>query len=179
MAGAADNVSQFTVEGISLRSDLYSRRVCNSRIDSQGVMTISFRKLRVADRTRSLFAILVLGAVLPSAAHAACSGPHVIKSSQSPNRSAHLELLDFAGALPDRQKELPSRPVPCSGAMCSGNPASPLSTIPSITPDAHENWAVSSPSLSPISPRSFVYAAVHANTGPVDRASFIFHPPRK
>src|SRR5271166_1643440 len=110
----------------------------------RGVMRVSAPGVLAVSWSGSLMALLAFGVVLPSAARASCLNPHVTSSSQITAGSAHLELLGLAGALDMPQEEIPSKqPVPCSGAMCSGNPAPPISTIPTIPQHDREQWAVS------------------------------------
>ena len=68
-----------------------------------------------------------------------------IVNSRSPGNGelAHLELLDLTGATPAPAEGMPGeRPKPCSGALCSGNPAPPLSTMPSVPPLTGGQWAL-------------------------------------
>ena len=124
-------------------------------------------------------AFLALGIVLPSAARASCLNSHVTSSSRITAASAHLELLGLTGALNKTQEEIPSRqPVPCSGAMCSGNPATPVSTIPTVPPAGGDQWAVSSCSPTLIGPGPFACPTFDATIRPVDCLCLIFHPPR-
>ena len=83
----------------------------------------------------ALLAFVTLGSVLPSTAKAGCAAHYLSTRSSGNGELVHLELLNLTGAIPAPTEEMPGeRPKPCSGALCSGNPAPPLSTIPSVPP---------------------------------------------
>src|SRR4051812_16910404 len=141
------------------------------RISARGFLTVPW--------SGALLALLAAGIVTPAAARAGCLNPHVVPRSQHNAGSIHLELLGIAGALPTPQGETPRPgPAPCSGAMCSGNPATPLSTIPSVPPPDGEQWAFSPPLLPPIVTGPLASLPVDATLRPVERPCSIFHPPR-
>ena len=91
-----------------------------------------------------------------------------------------LDPLILSGpVLPPRDDTPPSRPVPCSGALCSGYPAVPPLTGPPIMPDGDGDWAI------PISPpaRDNPGSIARPDEEPclvlADHPSSIFHPPRR
>ncbi len=182
MPGALVTLLRFRVVRLSFPSEChleaalqFGRPVthCGSvmRVSARGVLAVSW--------SGSLMAFLALGVAMPSVARAGCSNPHVTSGSQATAGSARLELLDLAGALNMPQKQTPSRqPVPCSGAMCSGNPATPSSTIPSIPRASGEQWADSLVYPALIGSGPFAYPDFDHTIRPVDRLCLIFHPPR-
>lgn len=126
-----------------------------------------------------LLAILTSSLLLPSTVRAGCAGHY--GNSPSPGNSgvAHLELLSLTGAIPAPAEGMPGdRPKPCSGALCSGNPAPPLSTIPSVPPSSGDQWAL--PAFLGTLVDSGVFQRLPAGTDvrPVDHPCSIFHPPR-
>jgi hypothetical protein len=127
-------------------------------------------------RSGAILTLLVLGIFTPSAAKAGCSA-HYLASTPQPG--IPLELLSLAGALPTPEDESPrERPTPCSGALCSGNPAPLPTTMPSVPPPGGSQWAVPVASSSPACPGAFARFPHQAIFRPVDRADAIFHPPR-
>jgi hypothetical protein len=92
---------------------------------------------------------------------------------------AHLELLDLTGAIPAPAEEMPGdRPKPCSGALCSGNPAPPLSTMPSVPPLTGGQWALPVCLGSLVGSGVFQRLPAGTDVCPVDHLCSIFHPPR-
>ncbi len=91
-------------------------------------------------RFGSLLALLTICIALPSAARAGCAG-HYVDSRSPATATAHLELLELAGATSLPAGQMPHEPTkPCSGALCSRNPALPLSTVPSAPPQTGGQW---------------------------------------
>jgi hypothetical protein len=126
-----------------------------------------------------LLALLVLGGSLPCAARASCLNSHVSSNSKTFAGSAHLELLALTGALKGPREEIPNqRPLPCTGAMCSGNPAPPLSPVPSVPPSSGEQWAVASAAPDVNEPSLLAYQAFEVALRPVEGLCSVFHPPR-
>lgn len=123
--------------------------------------------------------LLASGFCAPSAARAGCAGHYVKSRIAAVVASGRPELLDLTGALPTPQGETPrERPTPCSGAFCSGNPATPFPPPPSVPPPVSGQWAHTA-SLVPLAdPGSSAYPAVEARFRPVGRLCSIFHPPR-
>jgi hypothetical protein len=89
-------------------------------------------------------ALLAVSLGAPAAAQAGCAH-YVTSRSQVANRAAQLELLSLADALTSVGAEIPTNQPqpskPCTGAMCSGNPAIPLVPASSEAP-RNSQWAV-------------------------------------
>lgn len=89
-------------------------------------------------------ALLLWGVFTPQTAYARCS--HYARPETSePGSILGLELLEridaLSGMTPLPEPAVPSRPTPCSGAMCSGLPAVPSSSA-SPEPQTVGFWAI-------------------------------------
>jgi hypothetical protein len=94
--------------------------------------------------------------------------------------SGDLELLDVEVIAPKRVVpiSLPvERPKPCSGTMCSGNPAVPWAPIHTI-PERVNQWALLESMTPVIGRRGFVLVHREAILSPSLLVCSIFHPPR-
>jgi hypothetical protein len=91
-----------------------------------------------------------------------------------------LKSIDGHGqvcvAAPDGSPREPA--APCSGALCSGNPAPLPSTLPSVLPTGAGQWASPAFLISLATPGSLACPSADADLHPVDRSCSIFHPPR-
>jgi hypothetical protein len=142
-------------------------------------MSASARGTRVNPWFGVLLALLTVEVLSPSVARAGCSAHYVKYRSQPGDSTATPERLDLAGVLPPSQEEAPrERPAPCSGALCSGNPATPFSSIPPVTPPGFGQWAIPAFAVALADPGAFPYPPVEANLRPVDHSCSVFHPPR-
>jgi hypothetical protein len=142
-------------------------------------MRLSARGLLASPWFGALLAFLTTGIILPSEARAGCSAHYIVSPSRSSGELSRLELLGHAGALATPQGETPTQPpAPCSGALCSGNPALPLSTIPSDTPPVGGHWAILAFPRTLIGPVPFLCLPVDVALRPIDHSCSIFHPPR-
>ena len=91
----------------------------------------------------------------------------------------HLIRLGTAGALATPPGDAPpEQPAPCSGPMCSGNPASPLSTIPPVPDRSGEEWAICMIAVDSPGPAHFAHLPGDPEFQPLNDPTFIFHPPR-
>jgi hypothetical protein len=154
---------------------------------SRGAGTSSNRRWEMKLRpggllTRStvgtLLALLTSWAVTPAAVQAGCSGHYLSGRSliSSATRLDSLSTVDFRNLA---SRETPAkRPAPCTSALCSGNPAAPLSTAPSLPPGSTSDWAL--PLALVARPGSARYQGRPSGDDlrPVNRPSSIFHPPR-
>jgi len=125
-------------------------------------------------------ALLASGLCTPSVARAGCAGHYVQSRIATVVASGRPELLELAGALPAPQGgEAPrERPIPCSGALCSGNPAAPFPPPPPVPPPVSGQWAHHAALILSTDPGSFADPAVEARFRPVVRPCAVFHPPR-
>jgi hypothetical protein len=137
------------------------------------------RGLLAAPWFGAIRSLLTLGTALPSTARAGCSAHYVTSRSHSNGELAHLEILSLSGAIPTPGDESPREgPTPCSGALCSGNPAPPLSTMPPVPPPGAGQWAIPAFPVSLAAPRSRACPPADADLRPIDSPCTIFHPPR-
>lgn len=123
--------------------------------------------------------LMLLCATAPSA-RAGCSTHSLALRTQEAAKTHALDPLLLSGtALPLHEGLPPSRPTPCSGAFCSGNPAVPLSTAPPGMPESDGHWALSlsSPVLADFG--SLARSGENARLAPVNQPCSIFHPPRR
>ncbi len=126
-----------------------------------------------------LLLLMFLCAPAP-AARAGCSALYLTSRTQAAAETSALDPLILSGSvLPSHDETPPSRPTPCSGALCSGNPAAPLSTVPPIMPEGDGDWAISPCPPVLADPGSIARPAGDARLVPVDHPSSIFHPPRR
>lgn len=123
--------------------------------------------------------LLGFGCASASTARAGCLAHYLTVGNASDDVTARLELLGLAGALPvDPELPAPGRPAPCTGAFCSGDPATPASPTTSVPPPGSGEWAAL-PEPVPLSgPGSNVFPPVHDGLLPIGDPAPIFHPPR-
>lgn len=139
---------------------------------------LAHRFLGVVPIGTSLLTFLVIGLVSPSTAWAGCGG-HFVNTRSPASSLAHLELLDLARSGSAPAGQMPGElPKPCSGALCSGNPAPPLSTIPSVLPQIGSHWALSVFTDSPRAPEVFDRLLAETAIYALHHSCSIFHPPR-
>jgi hypothetical protein len=121
-------------------------------------------------------ASLALALLAPPGAEAGCS--HLVTSRTDRHESSALtESLLHDLAAPSDPLPVPSRPRPCSGAFCSGQPAVP--TVPvGVTDGRIASWAwfASMPESALTSP-TFLFLETIA-PDPMHRAIVVFRPPR-
>ena len=120
--------------------------------------------------------LLGLGLLAPPGAEGTCS--HLVVSRSESERLSSLIaplVRDLAGdsdGLP-----IPLPPRPCSGALCSGQPAEPA--VPAGFFDARLDtwaWYAAVPSLALIGD-SFLVMSTH-ELHPIRQSLDVFHPPR-
>ncbi len=120
-------------------------------------------------------ALLVLAVLAPAVAEAGCS--HLVTSRADSERLSSL-IDPLIHEPSDRSGERPASPSPrpCSGAFCSGQPATPA--VPAMAYDGQfDSWAwdASVPALAPIA--ATFLPAESSDLHPMHRAIAIFHPP--
>lgn len=144
-------------------------------------MRPSAHGMSVSPRLGMLMAFLTIGMLLPTPSRAGCLGHWLTQRSSTNGESTLLELLGGAGALANPEGNASSdrpTPPPCSGPMCSGTPAAPVSSTPSATPSPNEEWAVLDLGLIPAGTGAFHLRPVDLGLSPIELSSSIFHPPR-
>ena len=131
-------------------------------------------------RLGAILSLLMLLCAPAPAARAGCSAYYLHARTQAAAETFALDPLILSGSvLPPHDETPPSRPTPCSGALCSGNPAVPLSTVPPVMTEGDGDWAISLRPPVLADPGSIARPAEDARLVPVDHPSSIFHPPRR
>jgi hypothetical protein len=134
----------------------------------------------VALRLGAILSLLILLCDPVPSARAGCSARYLTSRAQAAAETSALDPLILSGwVLTPHDETPPSRPTPCSGALCSGNPAVPPSTVPPVMPEGDGDWALSLCSPVLADPGSIARPAEDARLVPVDDPSSIFHPPRR
>jgi hypothetical protein len=127
--------------------------------------------------TVAALTLLAVVALAPGPARAAC-GRYGVPGSWVSAGAALFDSLAEAGALAERPNSPAPAPRPCSGALCSGNPAPPLAPT-TIEPRTVESWAwlADEPAPAPIDSRPRI---IDEFVGlPTTSPPSIFHPPRR
>jgi hypothetical protein len=131
-------------------------------------------------RLGAILSFLMLLCAPAPAARAGCSAHYLTPRTQAAAVTFALDPLILSGSVLSSHDETPpSRPTPCSGALCSGNPAVPLSTVPPMMTEDDGDWAISLRPPVLADPGSIARPAEDAHLVPVDHPSSIFHPPRR
>jgi hypothetical protein len=144
-------------------------------------MRFSALESRSGLRPGAIVALVALGAFWASEAHAGCSNHSVTTRYELTAKAADLELLRLAGAVPSGPAEDFQKapiPSPCTGAMCSGHPASAPAPISSGPPADDGEWALGALRVSPACPGALYWARDNATLRSINRTRSIFHPPR-
>lgn len=142
-------------------------------------MKRSARGLWAGPWVGALIALLTSGSVWPQSAQAGCSEHYVRYSKQTDRQTFGLDFLSLAESAPTHPLEIPGeRPPPCSGALCSGNPATPTPTPPLVHPSWSEHGALPSFPSHVTGFGSFARAFLSDQPWTIDYACSIFRPPR-
>lgn len=160
---------QFVTSGSTSPIGARRRFVC------RGGMRLSLLEILARSWSGALLALLAVGVVAPPAARAGCAARYVTSRSTATGETAHVELLSLA--TPPGEPARP-RPTPCSGAFCSGSPATPLPATPSIVSLDDGRWVIPPFPVFLVGPGVFSRSPVDLNPRPVNRTFSIFHPPR-
>jgi hypothetical protein len=127
-----------------------------------------------------LGAILSLLCAPAPSARAGCAAHYLTLRTQAAAETFAVDPLILSGSvLPPRDELPPLRPTPCSGALCSGNPAVPLSPASSVVSEGDGDWAISLRPPLLADPGSVVRSVEEVRLVPVNHPSLIFHPPRR
>lgn len=126
-----------------------------------------------------LVALAVVACAAPSRAQAGCA--HYVVSGKAPAHSlGNLEIFDHPAApqASPADDQLPPRPKPCSGALCSGKPAAPVPAPVATGTLRVDQWVdlMAPPPLEP----GFGRALAHRErlVRPVVEGASIERPPR-
>jgi hypothetical protein len=130
-------------------------------------------------RLGAILSLLMLLCGPATSTRAGCAAHDLTLRTQVAAETFALDPLILSGSVLPPHEVPPSRPTPCSGALCSGNPAIPLSTGSSVMTEGDGDWAISlCPSLL-ADPGSVVRSVEDTRLVPVNHPSSIFHPPRR
>jgi hypothetical protein len=124
----------------------------------------------------AILTLLVVAMIAPTVAEAGCSHD-VTSRTNSVRLSSLIEPLFHNLTGQSEDLPVPPLPRPCSGALCSGQPASPA--VPAGTIDVRpESWAwiASVPGLA-LTAESLLSSET-SDLHPEHRAIAVFHPPR-
>ena len=131
----------------------------------------------------SLCAILALWMIAPAPARAGCDAHYITSLLQRSSGSSPLDLFDFGGngagdSSDHREESLQGKPAGCTGALCSGNPGTVPSTIPTALIVVAGECALFAGPLPLYGPDSFSGLPEDTNLRPINSPFLIFHPPR-
>jgi hypothetical protein len=131
-------------------------------------------------RLGAILSLLILLCAAAPSTRAGCAAHYLTLRTQGAAETFALDPLFMSGSvLPPHDELPPLRPTPCSGALCSGNPAVPLSTVPPVMTEGDGDWAISLRPPVLAEPGSIARPAEDARLVPVVHPSSIFHPPRR
>jgi len=135
---------------------------------------------RSAILIKSVLTVLALGSVAHRSAEASCS--HYVQAhSDLPSYESSLALFDSSRSPSETTAPLAplgSQPRrPCSGALCSGQPASPLSPAQIDVPRAGQ-WAIIAATIQEAVPGPAFCQLVEVVLLPGQCSTSVYHPPR-
>jgi hypothetical protein len=145
-------------------------------LGDRGVMrSIPFKRLARLG-TGAILLLLVHGLTAPGSAWAGCN--HLDASRTDPGRLPSIfdALLDDLAA-PANGNPTRQPPRPCSGAFCSGQPATPAVPLGAVD-WVVDSWACCASESGTLSRPCSFFAAGSSAPRPILRVSGIFHPPR-
>jgi hypothetical protein len=123
--------------------------------------------------------LMLLCAPVPST-RADCAAHDLTLRTQAAAETFALDPLILRGSvLPPHDELPPLQPTPCSGALCSGNPAIPLSPASSVMTEGDGDRAMSLGPPLLADPGSIARSVEDMRLVPVNHPSSIFHPPRR
>jgi hypothetical protein len=129
---------------------------------------------------RAVLAVLVMAAVAPGSAEASCS--HYVQTNSNLPKY-ELSLAEFDNARVPSETTEPLTPLgsqqrrPCSGALCSGQPASPSSPTQIDMPRGG-HWAIIVTPAQAAVPEPVFCPNVENELHPSHRSTSVYHPPR-
>lgn len=172
----------FSVLGFVTRIKSLNPATTHNLLDnSRGTMTLTARGVLRARWFGVMISLLTLGTVMPSTAQAGCLTHYITYRSQVNGELPPIDLLGLSGTLPASEVETPPAtpaPAPCTGALCSGNPATPFSTPPLAVPPWVGQWAIPGFSIDLANLEPLRLRSTDVIPRPVKQADLIFHPPR-
>jgi hypothetical protein len=131
-------------------------------------------------RLGAILSLLMLLCASAPSTRAGCAAHYVTLRTQAAAETLAFDPLILSGSVLPPHNELPPlRPTSCSGALCSGNPAIPLSTASSVMTEGDGDWAISLRPPLLADPGSIVRSVEDVRLVLVNHPSSIFHPPRR
>jgi hypothetical protein len=130
-------------------------------------------------RLGAILSLLMLLCAPAPSTRAGCADHYLTLRTQAAAETFALDPLILSGSLPRHDELPPLRPTPCSGALCSGNPAIPLSPASSVMTVGDSDWAISVRPPVLADPRSIGRSVEDARLVPFNDPPSIFHPPRR
>ena len=131
-------------------------------------------------RLGAILSLLMLLCAPAPSTRADCAAHNLTLRTQAAAETFALDPLILSGSvLPTHDDRPPLQPTPCSGALCSGNPAVPLSTMPPVMTEGDGDWAISLRPPVLADPGSIVRSVEDVRLVIVNHPSSIFHPPRR
>ncbi|WZO99278.1 hypothetical protein EP7_000877 [Isosphaeraceae bacterium EP7] len=127
----------------------------------------------------AILSLLTAGIVSPNEAVAGCAAHYLNAHPQLRVELAGLESQLLGGTTSTERDRAP-RPQPpaCDGALCSGNPSTPTTAVPSLPPLGAEQWALSVDRPATADPDAGDPFDVVTTLRSLNRPAPIFHPPR-
>jgi hypothetical protein len=129
---------------------------------------------------KAVLTALAFAAFAPGSAEASCS-QYVQTNSDLPIHQSSLAQLDDAGssngATGASIPAAPQRPRPCSGALCSGQPAPPSSPTQIDVPRAGQWAIIATPTQGAVNDPVFSPGDDN-DLHPTHRSTSVYHPPR-
>ncbi|WP_165221393.1 hypothetical protein [Aquisphaera insulae] len=126
----------------------------------------------------ALIALAFFAVTWPTEARAGCAYRHT--PAARPGASlADLSWLRLADGSSWPAPQQDPAPAPCTGAFCSGLPATPASAMPVMPAPSGQGWAVLALLATPEDGRSVLHRASDDLARPRRQALSIFHPPRR
>jgi hypothetical protein len=131
-------------------------------------------------RLGAILSLLMLLCAPAPSARAGCAAHYLNLRTHAGAETFALDaLISSRSVLPPHDELPPLRATPCSGALCSGNPAIPLSTASSVLTEGDGVWAISLCPPLLADPGSIVPSFEDVRLVSVNHPSSIFHPPRR
>jgi hypothetical protein len=131
-------------------------------------------------RLGAILSLLMLLCAPAPSTRAGCVPYYLTSRTHAAAETFALDPLILRGSvLPPHDELPPLRPKPCSGALCSGNPAIPLSPASSVMTEGDGDWAISLDPPLLADPGSIVRSVEDVRLVAANHPSSIFHPPRR
>ena len=131
-------------------------------------------------RLGAILSLLMLLCAPSPSTRADCAAHDLVLRTQVAAEPFALDPLILSGSVLPTHEELPPlQPTPCSGALCSGNPAIPLSPASFVMTEGDGDRAMSLGPPLLADPGSIARSVEDVRLVAVNHSSSIFHPPRR